>query len=246
MRRIRKSRNLLCKKCQKSLIPGVTITEGRFYGGWNACAECSKVLDRESDIRTGRRLDPNGAQAQLIQMLRKLIVQFRKEAKKYKRALERDRKELKTYRRYRAAFYQKIWQPCICADCGTQFETLRPIEWVALGYINGGVSIQRCRPCSKIHRLQNHGGGARRRCKQFKVPYKVFNPRVIFIRDCWKCQLCGIDTPESLRGSYELNAPELDHIWPLSVKRGKRKSPGHVEKNCRLLCRGCNGGRPIE
>lgn len=56
----------------------------------------------------------------------------------------------------------------------------------------------------------------------------------IFERDGWRCQGCGCHTPKSLRGTIEDDAPELDHIHPVS-KGGK-----HKPNNLQCLCRLCN------
>lgn len=56
----------------------------------------------------------------------------------------------------------------------------------------------------------------------------------VFRRDGWRCYLCGCDTPESLRGKDEPNAPEIEHVIPLS--RGGE----HSYKNVRCACRTCN------
>ncbi len=62
-----------------------------------------------------------------------------------------------------------------------------------------------------------------------------FNPEDVLARDGWVCQICGVETPRSLRGSRtERNAPEVDHIIPLS------KGGEHSEANTQCLCRGCN------
>lgn len=60
------------------------------------------------------------------------------------------------------------------------------------------------------------------------------NPVKILERDKWKCYLCGVNTPRTLRGTYENNAPEVDHIIPLS------KGGLHVESNLKCACRKCN------
>lgn len=60
------------------------------------------------------------------------------------------------------------------------------------------------------------------------------NPIKILERDKWKCYLCGVNTPRKLRGTYEDNAPEVDHIIPLS------KGGLHVESNLKCACRKCN------
>lgn len=59
-------------------------------------------------------------------------------------------------------------------------------------------------------------------------PYKVFD------RDGWRCQSCNRKTPEAKRGSYCDNAPELDHIVPVS------KGGAHTYLNTQCLCRSCN------
>jgi 5-methylcytosine-specific restriction endonuclease McrA len=61
-----------------------------------------------------------------------------------------------------------------------------------------------------------------------------FHPFDIFDRDGWKCQICGTKTPKALRGTYKPNAPELDHIVPIS------KGGAHHPSNCQTSCRSCN------
>ena len=63
---------------------------------------------------------------------------------------------------------------------------------------------------------------------------QTINPFLILDRDKWKCYLCGVKTPKELRGTYLDNAPELDHVIPLS------KGGLHVESNLRCACRKCN------
>lgn len=62
-----------------------------------------------------------------------------------------------------------------------------------------------------------------------------FNELRIFVRDGWRCKLCGVETPKRLRGSTAPNAPELDHI--VSIAEG---GP-HIPENCQCTCRRCNG-----
>jgi 5-methylcytosine-specific restriction endonuclease McrA len=59
--------------------------------------------------------------------------------------------------------------------------------------------------------------------------------RKVFDRDGWMCRLCGVATPKELRGTYEHNAPEMDHVVP--VARGG----AHTYANTQCLCRSCNG-----
>jgi len=69
------------------------------------------------------------------------------------------------------------------------------------------------------------------------IPYRVFQG------DGWRCYLCGCETPEALRGTYEPNAPELEHMIPLS------RGGAHSYANTRCACRACNlikGDRTVE
>lgn len=60
------------------------------------------------------------------------------------------------------------------------------------------------------------------------------NAARVFLRDGWRCRSCGCDTPRTLRGTTDDNAPELDHIIPVS------KGGTHVMSNLQCLCRLCN------
>lgn len=68
-------------------------------------------------------------------------------------------------------------------------------------------------------------------------PFKVFS------RDNWKCYLCGCDTPKSLRGTYEPNAPEVEHVVPIA--RGGKDAYDNVRCACRQ-CNSIKGDRTLE
>lgn len=53
----------------------------------------------------------------------------------------------------------------------------------------------------------------------------------------WVCAACGQDTPEQLRGTHELNAPEIDHVVPLS------RGGTHDYDNLQCLCKSCNSSK---
>ena len=67
-----------------------------------------------------------------------------------------------------------------------------------------------------------------------KTKIESFDPFEIFDRDGWHCRMCGCHTPSSKRGSCNDDAPELDHVMPLS------KGGDHTRDNTMLLCRRCN------
>jgi len=71
----------------------------------------------------------------------------------------------------------------------------------------------------------------------------VFDPRDIFIACHWRCYICGVDTPQNLRGTRDPNAPELDHVVPLS--RGGSHTPDNTECSCRQ-CNWKKGTKLIE
>ena len=121
-------------------------------------------------------------------------------------------KQLKEKHEYQSS-YQRI-----CKLCGTHY-----ISGKRLSYC----SVQ----CSQ------KADGRRNnlyRASLFGCEYVKFNPIDVMKRDNWICQACGIDTPKSLRGTLEWNAPELDHIIPMS------KGGAHSPDNAQCLCRNCN------
>jgi len=85
-----------------------------------------------------------------------------------------------------------------------------------------------------VKRKTGRVSNGRRRARERGCNAERFDPFEVFERDNWRCQLCGCDTPRKLRGTYDDNAPELDHIIPLS--RGGH----HSRANAQCVCRVCN------
>lgn len=75
---------------------------------------------------------------------------------------------------------------------------------------------------------------AKRRAVERGLSADSIDPFRVFNRDGWKCQFCKVRTPKSKRGTYDDNAPELDHIIPVS------KDGAHTYINTQCLCRKCN------
>ena len=73
-----------------------------------------------------------------------------------------------------------------------------------------------------------------RRARTRGAHAETFAPVVVLERDGWRCQICGVSTPKSRRGTTHANAPELDHIQPLS------KGGAHTMANTQCACRACN------
>lgn len=76
-----------------------------------------------------------------------------------------------------------------------------------------------------------------RRARERALSGDWFDPLGVLRRDGWRCYLCGKDTPEKLRGSYHPDAPELDHVIPIS------KGGAHTTANTRCACRACNSAK---
>ena len=93
-----------------------------------------------------------------------------------------------------------------------------------------------CSKENKKHHAKKHAYGTHaQRAKHFggERDWSI-KKEAIFVRDKWRCCLCGCLTPKWLRGSQNPQAPEIDHIVPLS------RGGGHVWHNVQCLCRRCN------
>ena len=86
--------------------------------------------------------------------------------------------------------------------------------------------------CCRKHGRRAYKASRRARMKGNNAV--TFDPLVVLARDNWTCQLCGIPTPRTLRGTTHDNAPELDHIIPIS------KGGEHTPENTQCACRRCN------
>jgi 5-methylcytosine-specific restriction endonuclease McrA len=82
-------------------------------------------------------------------------------------------------------------------------------------------------------RLRAHGD-KRRALKRGASCGVMIIPEQILQRDNWTCQLCGVKTPQSLRGKRVDNAPTIDHIVPLA------KGGSHTADNLQCACLRCN------
>lgn len=101
-----------------------------------------------------------------------------------------------------------------------------------------------CSPsCAKVLvRAAKRITSRRRHARKRGVHAERVDPIKVFERDRWRCHLCGIKTPKSLRGTHHDNAPELEHIVPLS------KGGPHTYANTACACRKCNhekGDKPL-
>ncbi len=132
-----------------------------------------------------------------------------------------------------------------CAACAVA--SLKPVEPKSKpcargcgSHVFGDLRKKYCRSCVRkraaLATKQKHGKGKknRHRAKRYGVTYEPINPVAVFKRDRWRCQICGIATPERLRGTHYDRAPELDHRIPMS------KGGPHTWANVQCSCRKCN------
>lgn len=114
-----------------------------------------------------------------------------------------------------------------CDECGAVFCPLYGVK--------PGVKRLCSDDCSRSRRRQQvRAAKLKRRAVERGADAEHVNPWRVFARDGWKCKMCGIDTPKRLRGTIEHNAPELDHVHPVS------KGGAHTYANTQCLCRSCN------
>lgn len=104
----------------------------------------------------------------------------------------------------------------VCDHCGKGF-------W-------SGVKRQRfcCVPCSRA--ASKHA----RRVRLRGGAIEAVASWQVYVRDKWKCHICGRPTPVSLMGTLAPNAPSIDHIETV-VDGG-----AHTMANLRCACRQCN------
>jgi hypothetical protein len=128
----------------------------------------------------------------------------------------------------RATEYQRGKKPLVervCKECQSLFTP---------EYGNGRrifcSSACSCRHSNRINR-------AKRDAALRGVKVEAVNPIRVFERDAWRCYLCGIGTPRHKRGTYEPDAPELEHVIPIS--RGGE----HSYANTACSCRACNAAK---
>lgn len=67
------------------------------------------------------------------------------------------------------------------------------------------------------------------------IDAQSIDPVAVFRRDKWTCHMCKAKTPESLRGTCDPLAPELDHLIALA------DGGSHTWANVACSCRKCNG-----
>lgn len=118
--------------------------------------------------------------------------------------------------RKRDAYEPAVLSTHSCVTCGGAYSTNNPTHLY----------------CSKkcVPKRNNH----RSRARHAGVFYEPVNAVRVLDRDGWKCQVCGVSTPRSRRGTVHKNAPELDHRVPMAM------GGPHTYDNTQCACRSCN------
>jgi len=112
-----------------------------------------------------------------------------------------------------------------CEECG---------KLVTPKYGNRGKTKFCSTKCMNRYQKRIRGNTHRKRARHFGCEYKPVDPLRVFDRDGWRCQICGKKLRACNRGTNKDNAPELDHIIPLS------QGGDHSYLNTQCSCRKCN------
>jgi 5-methylcytosine-specific restriction endonuclease McrA len=124
--------------------------------------------------------------------------------------------------------------PVTCKGCGTQFVQARKgVKYCTHACASAHDHQWRGVAAQSFFRRTGASGYIRRRMRS-GARFEPVNMLQVFERDGWKCKACGCDTPAHLRGTFDDNAPELDHVVPL------RDGGEHSYANTQCLCRVCN------
>ena len=123
-----------------------------------------------------------------------------------------------------------------CRQCGQAYARERTFQ----RYCTDACSLQaksearaRYRD-SESYRASKRKGKSKRRAMLRGCEHESIDPIKVFERDKWRCHLCGIKTPRSLRGTMQDRAPELEHIVSLA------DGGSHTWGNVACSCRKCN------
>lgn len=127
------------------------------------------------------------------------------------------------------AKHRELGRTLSCEDCAAVFCPLY-----------GKSQVRMCVPCAdartqSARKRNKRIAKVKRRAIERGVEAESVDPLIVLSRDGWCCRLCGLDAPQELRGTFAHNAPELDHIRPLS------RGGAHTYANTQCLCRSCNG-----
>lgn len=107
----------------------------------------------------------------------------------------------------------RVFQSAECKVCQTVFDTL----CLHAQYCSDACYKKNHNRLDRL-RLKRVGrvGNLRRRVERHRCVYRTLLPHKIWLRDKGLCHLCNKETPWELRGTYHPDAPEVDHLIPVS------------------------------
>jgi len=129
---------------------------------------------------------------------------------------------------YMRGRYERSWktpEPFKCKHCGIMHQPV-------FGDKRSAYCSETC--LQRAARRQSRYGKCETRRRLAETRGERFDPVDVLKRDGWRCQICGKKLKPSNRGTYVDDAPELDHIIPLS------QGGEHSRRNTQCACRQCN------
>lgn len=202
-------RSVICAYCHREV-------RRRVRTGKSSEHDAAKFCSRECAFAHRARI---GAE---IEALRRIAGAWRRHAKEVERRERADAAAKEAAEQRRA----------ICPECGAEF--IRP-RWTREGCLCSD-ACKRVRR-KKAERMSEAARQAKRKCRRARkmrqrgVRVEPYNDLAILERDRWRCKICGVKTPRGLRGTYQPNAPEVDHI--IALANGGVDAPWNVQCTCR-------------
>ena len=148
----------------------------------------------------------------------------------------------------------RSWVKHVRSSLGKQATIRRKAERYENRHIGRSTDVEckECAECSSLYysatwkgqkycsqtcagRSASRKGKHRHRARMKEAYVEPVDANVVFESANWHCSWCKIPTLKDKRGSIDMDAPELDHVIPLS------KGGEHSYANVQLLCRSCNG-----
>ena len=151
--------------------------------------------------------------------------------------LEKDRKALDPVRLMKAArgdLVSALKRLIVSKDAAEKAARCCAVCGVSLAQGRKKYCSQSCYNKSEVTRAVRRRSRSSYRAAKKANTIEAFDPIEILERDKWRCQICGVKTPKSLRGTSDPRAPELDHIIPIS------QNGAHARFNAQCACKRCN------
>ena len=128
---------------------------------------------------------------------------------------------------------KKLIATCVCKQCNVEY---KPKKGDRTTFCSRECSLKymTVHGKTKFYKISLDNAKQRRKKRIKNNGYETINKIKVFDRDNWRCHICGCKTPKEKKGTYEMNAPELDHIVPLAA------GGSHTYANVSCACKRCN------